>query len=60
MVLINPEDLAQVAFVGFFTFRDSVDPCITCVSEEGEDGKSTASEELSLMSYKLRYVSLTD
>ena len=32
----------------------------TCVSEEGGDGESTGSEEISLLSYTLRYVSLTD
>ncbi len=32
----------------------------TCVSEEGGDGEGTGSEDLSLMSYTLTYVSLTD
>jgi hypothetical protein len=32
----------------------------TCVSEEGWDGESVGSEAISLMSYTLRYVSLTD
>ena len=32
----------------------------TCVSEEGGDGESAGSEALSLLSYTLRYVSLTD
>ena len=32
----------------------------TCVSEEGVDGESTVSQSLSLLSYTLRYVSLTD
>ena len=36
-----------------------VDLC-TCVSEERGDGESVGSEELSLLSYTLRYVSLTD
>ncbi len=36
--------------------------CMLCtsVSEEGGDGESVDSEELSLLSYTLRYVSLTD
>ena len=32
----------------------------TCVSEEGGDGESVDSEELSLLSYTRRYVSPTD
>ena len=32
----------------------------TCVNEEGGGEKSVDSETLSLMSYTLRYVSLTD
>ncbi len=32
----------------------------TCVSEEVGDGESPGSEALSLLSYTLRYVSLTD
>ncbi len=36
--------------------------CMLCtyVSEEGDDGEGTDSEGLSLLSYTLRYVSLTD
>jgi hypothetical protein len=32
----------------------------TCVSEEGWDGKGAGSEATSLMSYTLRYVSLSE
>ena len=32
----------------------------TCVSEEGGDGEGAGSEAPSLLSYTLRYVSLTD
>jgi hypothetical protein len=32
----------------------------TCVSEEGGDGEGADSEALSLLSYKLRYVSLVE
>ena len=32
----------------------------TYVSEEGGNGESVGSEEISLLSYTLRYVSLTD
>jgi hypothetical protein len=32
----------------------------TCVNEEGWDGESVGSETLSLLSYTLRYVSLSD
>ena len=36
------------------------EPVYTCVCEEGVDGKSVDSEATSLLSYTLRYVSLTD
>ncbi len=42
-----------------FGFREPIHLCV-CITEEGGDGKGTGSEASSLLSYTLRYVSLTE